>query len=67
VVYHGAGVRLRPSAKSAAIRAAVERVIGEPSFRTAAERIGASIAADAVAQRGLVELKALASSSKDEG
>jgi MGT family glycosyltransferase len=61
VVYHGAGVRLRPSAKPAAIRAAVERVICEPSFRTAAERIGASITADAAAQRGVAELEALAS------
>jgi MGT family glycosyltransferase len=61
VVHHGAGVRLRPSAKPDAIRAAVERVIRESSFRTAAERIGASITADAAAQRGLAELEALAS------
>jgi MGT family glycosyltransferase len=61
VVYNGAGVRLRPSGKPDAIRAAVERVIREPSFRTAAERIGASITADAAAQRGLAELEALAS------
>jgi UDP:flavonoid glycosyltransferase YjiC (YdhE family) len=61
VVFHGAGVRLRPSAKPDVIRAAVERVIREPSFRTAAERIGASITADAAGQRGLAELEALAS------
>jgi MGT family glycosyltransferase len=61
VVYHGAGVRLRPSAKPGAIRAAAERVIREPSFRTAAERIGASITADAAAQRGIAELETLAS------
>jgi hypothetical protein len=36
-------------------------VIREPSFRTAAERIGASITADAAGQRGLAELEALAS------
>jgi MGT family glycosyltransferase len=66
VVYHGAGVRLRPSAKPAAIRAAVERVIGAPSFRIAAERIGASITADAAAQRGLAELEALASARTAE-
>jgi MGT family glycosyltransferase len=64
VVYHGAGVRLRPSAKPDAIRAAVERVIGEPSFRTAAERIGVSISADAAAQRGLAELETLASTKR---
>ena len=61
VVYHGAGVRLRPSAKPAAIRSAVGRVLREPSFRAAAGRIGASITADATAQRGLTELEALAS------
>jgi MGT family glycosyltransferase len=61
VVYAGAGVRLRPSAKPGTIRAAVQRVIEDPSFRTAAERIGASITADATAQRGVAELEALAS------
>jgi MGT family glycosyltransferase len=60
VVHPGAGVRLRPNAKPHAIGAAVELVIREPSFRTAAERIGASITADAAAQRGLTELEALA-------
>ncbi len=60
VVYHGAGVRLRPSAKPDAIRSAVDRVLHEPSFRAAAGRIGASITADAAAHRGLAELEALA-------
>jgi MGT family glycosyltransferase len=61
VVYSGAGVRLRRRAKPDAIRSAVERVMRDPGFRTAAERIGASITADAAAQRGLAELEALAS------
>jgi MGT family glycosyltransferase len=61
VIYSGAGVRLRSSAKPDAIRAAVERLIREPSFRTAAVRIGANITADAAARRGLDELEALAS------
>jgi UDP:flavonoid glycosyltransferase YjiC (YdhE family) len=61
VVYAGAGLRLRPSAKPDAIRAAVEQVIREASFRTAAARLGASITADAAAERGLTELEALAS------
>jgi MGT family glycosyltransferase len=64
-VYRGAGVRLRPRATPDAIRAAVERVIREPSFRVAATRIGASITADAAAQRGLAELEALASSGAE--
>ena len=62
VVHRGAGVRLRPGAKPDAIRAAVERVMGEPGFREAAARLGASITADAAAQRGLAELEALAAS-----
>jgi MGT family glycosyltransferase len=61
VIHRGAGVRLRASARPDAIRSAVARVMREPAFRTAAERIGASITADATAQRGLVELEALAS------
>jgi MGT family glycosyltransferase len=61
VVHAGAGIRLRPRAKPDAIRAAVERVIGDPSFRAAAQRIGATITADSAAQRGLAELEALAS------
>jgi MGT family glycosyltransferase len=60
VVHPGAGLRLRPGAKPGAIGAAVERVIREPGFRSAAERLGASIRADAAAQRGPVELEAVA-------
>ncbi len=61
VVHAKAGVRLRPSAKPAAIAAAVERVIREPDFRNAARRIGARLVADAAAQQGIAELEALAS------
>jgi MGT family glycosyltransferase len=61
VVHAGAGVRLRPGAKPAAIAAAVERVIGEPDFRIAAARIGAQLVADAEARRGIAELESLAS------
>ena len=61
VVHAGAGVRLRPGAKPAAIGAAVERVISEPAFAAAAERIGAHMLADAAAQGGIAELEALAS------
>jgi MGT family glycosyltransferase len=61
VVHAGAGVRLRANAKPAAIRSAVERVIRERGFRAAAGRLGASITADAAAERGRSELEALAS------
>ena len=40
--------------------AAVRRVIREPGFRIAARSLGARMAADAAAQRGVAELEALA-------
>jgi MGT family glycosyltransferase len=61
VVHAGAGVRLRPSAKPAAIGAAVERVMSRPEFAGAARRIGGSMLADATAERGIAELESLAS------
>jgi UDP:flavonoid glycosyltransferase YjiC (YdhE family) len=60
VVHAGVGLRLRPGARPRAVRGAVERVIAEPAFRAEAERLGASIAADAAAERGVTELEALA-------
>jgi MGT family glycosyltransferase len=45
VVHRGAGVRLSPKAKVAQIRAAVERVLGDPSYRMKAARLGSAIAA----------------------
>ena len=43
VVAHGAGIRLKPTAPETAIAQAVERVLGEPSFRHAAGRVGDAI------------------------
>ena len=60
VVHAGAGVRLRSGAKPAAIRAAVERVMHDPSFRCAARQVGARMIADAATHQGIVELEALA-------
>jgi MGT family glycosyltransferase len=60
VVHRGAGVRMRPGTKPAALGAAVRRVIREPGFRIAARSLGAQMAADAAAQRGVAELEALA-------
>lgn len=60
VVHAGAGLRLRPGAKPMAIRAAVERVLRDPRFRTAARRLGARMAADAAAHQGVIELEDLA-------
>jgi UDP:flavonoid glycosyltransferase YjiC (YdhE family) len=66
VVYAGAGVRLRPSAKPAAIRAAVERVAGDPRFAAAARNVGARMNADAEAGMAVAELEALASGVREQ-
>ena len=40
VAHHGAGLRLKPTAKPDAIAKAVRRLLEEPSFSAAAERHG---------------------------
>ena len=52
VAHHGAGLRLKPKAKPEAIAKAVRRVLEEPSFAAAAERIAAAIAAETAEGRG---------------
>jgi UDP:flavonoid glycosyltransferase YjiC (YdhE family) len=60
VRWHGAGLRVGRSASAAKIQAALRRVLGDPSFREAAERLQAAIQADLAAGRGVAELEALA-------
>ncbi|AXV09640.1 glycosyltransferase, MGT family [Euzebya pacifica] len=43
VVHHGAGVRIGPKARTSRIRRAVQRVLGDPRFTTAAGRLAAAI------------------------
>lgn len=47
VVAHGAGIRLKRTAPETAIAEAVERVLGDSSFRHAAARLGGAIRAGA--------------------
>jgi MGT family glycosyltransferase len=61
VVHHGAGLRLKPTAKPDAIAKAVRRVLEEPSFSAAAERMAAAIAAETAEDLAAAELEALAS------
>ncbi|HZO27558.1 MAG TPA: nucleotide disphospho-sugar-binding domain-containing protein [Chloroflexota bacterium] len=58
----GAGLYLAPDAASSQIRAAVERVLSEESFRAAAQRLGARIAAERGADRAADEIEALVTS-----
>jgi UDP:flavonoid glycosyltransferase YjiC (YdhE family) len=57
VFAHGAGLRLRPSAKPARIAGTVRRLLAEPGFRANAERIGRVIRDDVAAERGVAELE----------
>ena len=61
VVHHGAGLRLKPTAKPDAIAKAVRRVLEEPSFSAAAERMAAAIAVESAEDLAAAELEALAS------
>jgi MGT family glycosyltransferase len=61
VAASGAGLRIDPNATSDQIRRAVERVLSEESFRTAARRLGARIVAERGADRAVEEIEALAS------
>ena len=62
VVASGAGVRLKPAAKPAAIAACVRRLLEVPDFRAHAQRLSHAIQADAAADGAVTELEALASS-----
>ena len=44
VVARGAGLRLSPNASIAALRGAIQRVLGEPGFREQACRLAQAIA-----------------------
>ncbi len=59
VVARGAGLRLKPAAKPARIAAAVRRVLDDPSYRSAAGRLGQAIAEDVAADRAVSELEAV--------
>jgi MGT family glycosyltransferase len=57
VVAHGAGLRLRPSAKPRRIAAAVRRLLDEPAFRENARRIGRVVEEDVAADRAVHALE----------
>jgi len=59
VAASGAGLRVAPDATSGQIRAAVERVLAEETFRAAARRLGAQIVAERGAERAVDEIEAL--------
>jgi UDP:flavonoid glycosyltransferase YjiC (YdhE family) len=67
VAHHGAGLRLKPKAGPETIARAVQRVLDEPSFAGAAQRMADAIAAEIAEDRAAAELEALAERSTDAG
>lgn len=59
VAWHGAGVRLSPGSSPAAIRRAVERVLGDPAFAASAQRLATAFANERAADRAVQALEAL--------
>jgi MGT family glycosyltransferase len=67
VVAAGAGLRVKPKASPDAIGRAVARVLGEPSFRTAAERLRDAIAAEHADDLAVAELERVAQPGEPGG
>jgi UDP:flavonoid glycosyltransferase YjiC (YdhE family) len=63
VVHAGAGVRLEHTAAPTEIASAVEQVLGEASYREAAERIATTIAEETVTDRAVEEIEAVLAST----
>lgn len=61
VVASGAGLRLRPGAGPRAIAASLTRILTEPEFRSAAERMSEAIAADRERDLAVEEIQTLMS------
>ena len=63
VVHAGAGVRLEPTAAPAEISSAAEQVLGETSYREAAERIAMAIQQETATDRAVEEIEAVLAST----
>jgi MGT family glycosyltransferase len=63
VVHAGAGVRLEHTAAAAEIASAVEQVLGEASYREAAERMATTITEETVTDRAVEEIEAVLAST----
>jgi UDP:flavonoid glycosyltransferase YjiC (YdhE family) len=64
VVFHGAGIRLKPAAAPARIAAAVRRVLEDEAIRERARALGARIAADARNSRAVPILESVAGAGR---
>jgi len=59
LTYRGAGVRISKKAPPAKIAAVVERLLGDPSFKTAATLLGEQLRTEADSGAALAELEGL--------
>jgi MGT family glycosyltransferase len=66
VTRRGAGLSLPPAASVSQLRAAVSRLLEEPSFRIAAQRLGELIAAEVQGSRLIEEIESLAGSAASD-
>ena len=66
LVHHGAGLKISKKASPAKIAAGVRQVLDDPSFRTAAARLGDQLRAEADSGAALAELEALASPAPND-
>jgi len=65
VAWRGAGVRLSARSRANKIAAAIEKVLGDPAFTGAAQRLAAAIAEDEAAGSGVSELVQLTTRRHD--
>lgn len=59
VRWHGAGITIKPQSAATTIGSMLQRVLGDPSFRQAADRLRKAIQADLASNRAVAELEAL--------
>ena len=64
VEYHGAGLRIGRNASAAKLKASIQRVLGNQSFKASAERLRTAIDADRATDRAVAELESLASARR---
>jgi UDP:flavonoid glycosyltransferase YjiC (YdhE family) len=57
VFFHGAGLRLKASAKPQQIAKAVQQVLDQPQYRSHAQRLGRLIVEDVASDRAVLELE----------
>lgn len=60
VVFHGAGVRVKPTGSAATIREAIRKVLASPAYRQRAGALGEQVVADARQSRAVPMLEKIA-------